>query len=67
MKRAAVDIVRSLTGSEDGMQPLAQYSKVVLQKLSDLLGDPKVKLTSSSTLKSFIFLVPLTTGGCLMY
>lgn len=41
VKRAAVDIVRGLTGSEDGMQSLSQYSKVVLQKLSDLLGDPK--------------------------
>uniref|UniRef100_A0A803L1M8 Protein HGH1 homolog n=1 Tax=Chenopodium quinoa TaxID=63459 RepID=A0A803L1M8_CHEQI len=41
VKRAAVDIVRSLTGSEDGIKSLAQYSKVVLQKLSDLLGDPK--------------------------
>ncbi|KMT07083.1 hypothetical protein BVRB_6g154100 [Beta vulgaris subsp. vulgaris] len=41
LKRAAVDIVRGLTGSVDGMQSLAEYSKVVLAKLSDLLGDPK--------------------------
>ncbi|XP_057542501.1 uncharacterized protein LOC130820952 isoform X1 [Amaranthus tricolor] len=41
VKKAAVDIVRGLTGSEDGMQALAKYSKVVLSKLSNLLGDPK--------------------------
>ena len=44
VKKAAVDIVRGLTGSEDGMQALAKYSKVVLSKLSNLLGDPKVNL-----------------------
>lgn len=41
VKRAAVDIVRGLTGSEDGMQPLTKYSNVLLTKLSQLLGDPK--------------------------
>lgn len=41
VKRAAVDIVRGLTGSEDGMQSLAKYSNVLLAKLSHLLGDPK--------------------------
>ncbi|KAH9606827.1 hypothetical protein KSS87_001137 [Heliosperma pusillum] len=41
VKRAAVDIVRGLTGSEDGMQSLAKYSKILLTKLSHLLGDPK--------------------------
>ncbi|KAJ8445461.1 hypothetical protein Cgig2_031274 [Carnegiea gigantea] len=41
VKRAAVDIVRGLTGSEDGMQSLAKYSNVLLPKLSHLLDDPK--------------------------
>lgn len=41
VKRAAVDIVRGLTGSEDGMQSLAKYSNILLPKLSRLLGDPK--------------------------
>ncbi|KAK9675875.1 hypothetical protein RND81_11G037700 [Saponaria officinalis] len=41
VKRAAVDIVRGLTGSDDGMQSLAKYSKILLTKLSRLLGDPK--------------------------
>ncbi|KAL9246395.1 hypothetical protein vseg_019936 [Gypsophila vaccaria] len=41
VKRAAVDIVRGLTGSDDGIQSLAEYSKILLTNLSLLLGDPK--------------------------
>jgi len=40
--KAAVDIVRGLTGSEDGLQSLAKYSKIVLPSLSRLLTGPKV-------------------------
>ncbi|XP_021772944.1 uncharacterized protein LOC110736915 [Chenopodium quinoa] len=43
VKREVVDIVPSLTRPEDGMQSLAQYSKVVLQKQSDLLRDPRLR------------------------
>ncbi|KAL2904519.1 Protein HGH1-like protein [Bienertia sinuspersici] len=41
LKKEAVNIVRGLTGSEDGMQSLAKYSELVLPKLAFLLGDPK--------------------------
>lgn len=41
MKKVAVDIVRGLTGSEDGLQSLASYSKTVLPSLSQLLGEKK--------------------------
>lgn len=37
-----MDIVRGLTGSEDGLQSLAKYSKIVLPSLSRLLTGPKV-------------------------
>jgi hypothetical protein len=37
-----VDIVRGLTGSEDGLQSLAKYSKIALPSLSRLLTGPKV-------------------------
>ncbi|XP_059448444.1 uncharacterized protein LOC132179701 isoform X1 [Corylus avellana] len=39
--KAAVDIVRGLTGSEDGLQSLAKYSKIALPSLSRLLTGPK--------------------------
>ncbi|KVI05534.1 Armadillo-like helical [Cynara cardunculus var. scolymus] len=41
VKKVAVDIVRGLTGSEDGLQSLASYSKTVLPSLSRLLGEKK--------------------------
>ncbi|KAJ0674230.1 putative protein HGH1, armadillo-like helical, protein Hgh1 [Helianthus annuus] len=41
VKKAAVDIVRGLTGSEDGLQSLATYSKTVLPSLSRLLAENK--------------------------
>ncbi|KAL8161519.1 hypothetical protein V2J09_013008, partial [Rumex salicifolius] len=41
VKRAAVDIVRGLTGSDDGLQSLARYSNIVLEKLARLLGEDK--------------------------
>ncbi|GAB2297205.1 hypothetical protein Dimus_031318 [Dionaea muscipula] len=41
VKRAAVDIVRGLTGSDDGLQSLTKYSITLLPKLSLLLGEPK--------------------------
>lgn len=42
MKKAAVDIVQGLTGSEDGLQALGSYSDTVLPPLSRLLGEKKV-------------------------
>ncbi|KAM3706699.1 hypothetical protein ACJW31_03G169700 [Castanea mollissima] len=39
--KAAVDIVRGLTGSEDGLKSLAHYANVVLPSLSRLLAGPK--------------------------
>ncbi|GAB4852666.1 hypothetical protein Ancab_016881 [Ancistrocladus abbreviatus] len=41
VKRAAVDIVRGLTGSDDGLQSLNRYSNVLLPKLAQLLGESK--------------------------
>lgn len=41
VKKAAVDIVQGLTGSEDGILSLAGYSKTVLPSLSRLLGEKK--------------------------
>ncbi|OVA09028.1 FAM203 N-terminal [Macleaya cordata] len=41
LKKAAVDIVRGLTGSEEGLQSLAHHSKIVLPALARLLGEPK--------------------------
>ncbi|KAI3696407.1 hypothetical protein L1987_79421 [Smallanthus sonchifolius] len=41
VKKAAVDIVRGLTGSEEGLQSLASYSETVLPSLSLLLGEKK--------------------------
>ncbi|KAJ4711335.1 ARM repeat superfamily protein [Melia azedarach] len=41
VKKAAVDIVRGLTGSEDGLQTLSHYSKIALPSLSRLLSENK--------------------------
>lgn len=40
--KAAVDIVRGLTGSEDGLQSLANYAKILLPSLARLLSGKKV-------------------------
>lgn len=42
VKKVAVDIVRDLTGSEDGLQSLASYSKTALPSLFRLFGEKKV-------------------------
>ncbi|XP_076928635.1 uncharacterized protein LOC143592648 [Bidens hawaiensis] len=41
VKKAAADIVRGLTGSEEGLQSLASYSETVLPQLSRLLAENK--------------------------
>ncbi|PWA70067.1 ARM repeat superfamily protein [Artemisia annua] len=41
IKKVAVDIVRGLTGSDDGLQSLASYSKTAVPALSRLLGEKK--------------------------
>ncbi|XVF85937.1 hypothetical protein PTKIN_Ptkin17bG0157900 [Pterospermum kingtungense] len=41
VKKAAVDIVRGLTGSEDGLQSLSNYASAVLLSLSRLLSEEK--------------------------
>lgn len=41
MKKAAVDIVRGLTGSEDGLRSLSSYDKIALPSLSRLLSENK--------------------------
>ncbi|XP_057508197.1 uncharacterized protein LOC130791102 [Actinidia eriantha] len=41
VKKAAVDIVRDLTGAEDGLQSLAKYSDVALPSLGRLLAEKK--------------------------
>ncbi|GJU75833.1 protein HGH1 [Tanacetum coccineum] len=41
IKKVAIDIVRGLTGSDDGLQSLATYSKTALPALSRLLGEKK--------------------------
>lgn len=42
MKKVAVNIVRDLTGSEDGLQSLAKFWKTVLPSLSSLINENKV-------------------------
>lgn len=42
IKKMAVDIVRGLTGSEDGLLSLTRHSDIVLPSLSALLGEKKV-------------------------
>lgn len=42
VKKAAVDIVRDLTGAEDGLQSLAKYSDIALPSLFRLLAEKKV-------------------------
>ncbi|TYG90552.1 hypothetical protein ES288_A12G191100v1 [Gossypium darwinii] len=41
VKKAAVDIVRDLTGSEDGLHSLSNYANTALPSLSRLLSDDK--------------------------
>ncbi|XP_010257204.1 PREDICTED: protein HGH1 homolog isoform X1 [Nelumbo nucifera] len=41
IKKTAVDIVRDLTGSDDGMLSLSRYSEILLPSLSRLLGEKK--------------------------
>ncbi|XP_077250015.1 ARM repeat superfamily protein isoform X2 [Tasmannia lanceolata] len=41
IKEAAIDIVRGLTGSEDGLLSLARHSEIALPSLSKLLGEKK--------------------------
>nr|GEU70807.1 hypothetical protein [Tanacetum cinerariifolium] len=41
IKKVAIDIVCGLTGSDDGLQSLARYSKTALPALSRLLGEKK--------------------------
>ncbi|KAF9622850.1 hypothetical protein IFM89_034282 [Coptis chinensis] len=41
VKKGAVDIVRDLTGSEDGLQALTYYSQIVFPSLSCLLAENK--------------------------
>ncbi|KAK3223059.1 hypothetical protein Dsin_010084 [Dipteronia sinensis] len=41
VKKAAVDIVRGLTGSEDGLQSLSSYARIALPSLSRLLSENK--------------------------
>ena len=43
IRKAAVDIVRGLTGSVEGLQSLANYSNALLPALSRLLTLPKVR------------------------
>jgi len=42
VKKAAVEIVRDLTGSEDGLLSLSKYASTVLPSLSQLLKEKKV-------------------------
>ncbi|KAL5992119.1 hypothetical protein ACLOJK_013034 [Asimina triloba] len=42
LKKAAVDIVRGLTGSEDGSKSLSAHSEIALPALSRLLGENKM-------------------------
>ncbi|CAN0925991.1 Origin of replication complex subunit 6, partial [Linum grandiflorum] len=41
VKKAAVDIVRDLTGSDDGLMSLSRHAKIVLPSLSRLLSEKK--------------------------
>ncbi|KAL3731694.1 hypothetical protein ACJRO7_028557 [Eucalyptus globulus] len=41
VKKAAVDIVSGLTGSEDGLQSLAAFAKILLPSLARLLSENK--------------------------
>ncbi|KAI3983437.1 hypothetical protein MKX01_038857 [Papaver californicum] len=41
VKKAAVDIVRDLTGSQDGVQRIIQYSDIAVPALARLLGENK--------------------------
>ncbi|KAM3754495.1 hypothetical protein ACB098_03G169300 [Castanea mollissima] len=48
--KAAVDIVRGLTGSEDGLKSLAHHANIVLPSLSRLLAGPKVSEPAAEAL-----------------
>jgi hypothetical protein len=41
VKKAAVEIVSGLTGSEEGLQSLSKYSEILLPSLSQLLNESK--------------------------
>lgn len=57
MKKAAVDIVRDYTGSEDGLQMLGMYNSVVIPSLCRLLAEKKVKcFLRYNSRVSFIFI-----------
>ncbi|KAE8724616.1 ARM repeat superfamily protein isoform 3 [Hibiscus syriacus] len=43
VKKAAVDIVRGLTGSEDGLHSLSNYANTVFSSFSQFWSDEKVK------------------------
>ncbi|KAB5512708.1 hypothetical protein DKX38_029736 [Salix brachista] len=47
VKKAAVEIVRDLTGSEDGLLSLSKHASTVLPSLSQLLKDKKVANVSA--------------------
>lgn len=46
VKKAAVDIVQGLTGSEDGLQSLCSHSDVLIPSLSRVLSEKKVLFIS---------------------
>ncbi|KAL9382559.1 hypothetical protein Peur_025594 [Populus x canadensis] len=46
VKKAAVEIVRDLTGSEDGLLSLSKHASTVLPSLSQLLKDKMVQVSS---------------------
>ncbi|KAJ6362790.1 hypothetical protein OIU78_003058 [Salix suchowensis] len=49
VKKAAVEIVRHLTGSEDGLLSLSKHASTVLPSLSQLLKDKNVANVHSLT------------------
>lgn len=55
MKKAAVDIVRDYTGSEDGIQMLGKYDSVVLSSLALLLAEKKVNFFNPILRSSVLF------------
>lgn len=59
IKKAAVNIVRDYTGSEDGLRSLGKYSNVVLPSLSRLLSEEKVVV-----LYFFLYKFSLVNARC---
>lgn len=53
VKKAAVEIVSGLTGSEEGLQSLSKYSEILLPSLSRLLSESKVLLIIYNPKKAF--------------